>query len=464
MFRKALLAIVLVALAGAAFTAEPTSPFLPFYFLYGEVTATTVPPSGIDGHKVIIYQSTPFSYGAITSIEGSKYVLNIMEAQYYGNFTIDIGSPYYAAIPRISDNFGANAVSFTVPDMGYYNLPLNIVDGEGPYISLKEGPVILNIIRQADTPNSAIKITWKINTEAFPAYIADTPVDIYYKTGSGSGEYTSATGYNKVINSSTTFLPDGLSGSVSTSLKEVTINTQVGVGYPELYFKGLIAGSLPAATGDLGLAGAVAVGKVNVPIVVNSAKDSLNLISTPFITLGAGGDEPNDVFGLGQLLSGTIKGDVIQDYDNTVPKYRTAELLSSNWVKSEAFKIVCGKGYWLLARARASQAPLTLVGKVSNVPSTANFSLGLNLLGNPYPILNPVATVFLSPWTNNILGDVVQYFSLANPSSPKYETAEYLDATWKFSAPFNVLAGKGYWYLRRTQSASPYNWNYSPYP
>ena len=279
---------------------------------------------------------------------------------------------------------------------------------------LNEGPVILNIVRESETAGSAIKITWKINTTEFPAYLADNPVDIYYLTGSGSGEYTVNAGYVKVVNSNA-FVPGALTGSVSVPLKEVTINDQVGRGSPELYFKGLIAGSAPTVTGDYGLAGAVAAGKINMDLNGTTSTQGKNFLSVPFlitpestlaIALGDGSDAP------------WTNGDLVQFKFRPSPAYQTAEYKDGVWKDSAntanppPFGMEPNKGYVFVVKA---PKVLCAVGKVINTnvaheiyAKGGEVSGGKTNLGLIYPVqIGLTTTSLISDGAAN--GDLIQY-------------------------------------------------------
>jgi hypothetical protein len=315
------------------------------------------------------------------------------------------------------------------------------------------GTIPLHIIRN----NADIFISWE-TTIINP--------DIYMLTGEGSGQYVSDVGWQKVL-SGGSLTPFGRECSFSfvwSFPNELEHTDQVGRGFGEVYYKGLIAGVDPAATNsDTGLsnlASARAVGKVN--IAVNGTTDTLgkNIISIPFNSTDL---HLSHVFGEG-TDSVWREGDMIQYKVTGSPSYLTAIYTSNRWRNAAdpssppAFDVDYRQGYFILTR---NAKIFTVLGSVINVDTVAlNIYSGAGLptggktlLGMVYPVQVGLTSTGLSTGASE--RDLIQY--KVDALSPSYISAVYSGGVWVNAAnPRDLLSDSiaqlkvpfGYTYVR----------------
>jgi hypothetical protein len=134
-----------VAATGTGLTLPPprTYGFFPVYpIIGGAVTSVATMPA--EGRQVIIYQ--PDSVGNIvsvlgySSIQGGKFDINPFRV----TTALAVGGTYLVAVPRGSDNYGANPVELTISGLGYEHLDRDLIlaYGAGPTASVPGAPVV----------------------------------------------------------------------------------------------------------------------------------------------------------------------------------------------------------------------------------------------------------------------------------------------------------------------------------
>jgi hypothetical protein len=364
----------------------------------------------VNTHQVVFYQSTPQVLGANVSIEAGKYIMNIMEAEYYGKFPINIASPYYYGVPKGLDNYGLNAASFEVSDQGFTKQDLVLQLGQGDGLLPVEGTVPLVIERDGTTTD--IKLSWDAATYG-------TALEFYYMTGDGTGKFTNTfsswTSATSVLNTSTM-----ASGYVRHT-------GQIGAGLQEVYYKAIKIGEVAATKVPL----AWAVGKLDIDLTAG-----YNFISMPLV--GLTGVGISETFA-DQFNVGTYE----MYYYNPATGLMTKAAYGTNWVFSPStpFNIDMGGSYWVKLPAAKK---VSLLGAVRTTPFTKTFLANkYSTLGNAIPVKKTFDAAGLVPTGTN------QIFWFNN-TTKLYQKLKNGGAAWENAAPgelvFEFVPGLGHWY------------------
>jgi hypothetical protein len=307
-----------------------------------------------------------------------------------------------------------------------------------PVVLIDEGPVILQITREADTPGSAIRISWTINTTEYPELLPTAAVDIYALEGDGSGQYVNGgAGWFQVLGGAGV-TDAGVARLVSMGVdgvfRSIRVDNQVGTAPNEIYFKGVIRGRPePLAHATWGLPGAAAVGKVNVPLQGTPANPGKNIVSIPLYPKID--RSVSAVFGQEIWLD----EELIQYKYTGSPAYSSAKFLGGQWQNAArsgtppAFEFDPRQGYEIIVRG---DKVFSAVGGVINT-SEAVVEIyngrglstgGKTLLGMYYPLnfsLTGGSNLLVSGAGEN---DLIQYKT--SPFSPAYISAKVVDGRW----------------------------------
>jgi hypothetical protein len=362
--------------------------------------------------------------------------------------------------------------------------------------SLSEGAVILSIERVADSPGSAIRVSWALN----PDYTTgNEQVDIYYFTGNGTGQYPDDFVQKIITNDSLSAPPPGVTMDGSNAF---LWPGQVGGGDPEIYFKGCITGKADQS-GPMGLDGNIAVGKVD--MLMKRKPNNISYNSFAINLLPEAGDTFDSMFPAYSFVAidptlNKLDADQIRAWDGTnwiaYFKSDTTQSWRSVMDPNEQATGQFAGGY--VVRLQPANAPgaveefsVTTVGKVlpagiyqSDVSYAGHVSitepigplagpLKYTSFGNPYPKLasfndaftiNLVAGELTKATTGNkLLADQIRYWD--GDSGNWFACYLASDNTWKLNAndepAFDLMIGTGYFFRKADGSnKGEFIWKY----
>lgn len=313
---------------------------------------------------------------------------------------------------------------------GIYGTGPTVIEGDWPY-----GTVPLYISRDGQD----IKITWEA--------VFRNP-DIYVLTGAGTGVYgnsPAAAGWMRIV-SGGIVLPGIMADEVgvfSLSGNALLNREQVGMGFGEVYYKGLQQGITPTtidpANGQLCFSNARAAGKVNVNIS-RAGANGWNFIAYPF-----------DVRPIGAALFGNFSAaDEIKIRDEATKQFAPVSVTYSaaggQW-GTQPFERA--KGYWLY-RSQTTPLTATLIGTVNLTGLTTSLTRvrdnGWNFIGLPYPTMRTLAA--FGPAAASSLDEL----KVRNEDSKQIE-ASYPKSTWGTQ---QIRTAKGYLYYRAVPATLPW--------
>lgn len=460
-FSIILLLLLAVCLAGAGF-AQLAYPVQ--YWIVGQVENADDGTSA-NGLTVVVHPAgDPNNALASAVVKNNGYAINFLWMQYSPTGT------YQVSIVRSSqDAYGAGPVSLFVSGYGFEVVPTMKIS-QGGEEEAAEGAVILSIEKMSEVPGSAIKVSWRINTQDYPQLTGNEVVDIYYIVGDeGSGAYEVMDYDSMIIESDdlASRIPPGV--SLVQGEKAFLWNNQVADGEPEIYFKGTLHGMKNDTA--MGLPSAVAVGKLNVRLQGEANNPGKNLISLPFL---ANDVSVAGVFGQG---SGTEwqEGDLVQYKFAASPAYESAVYSNGAWrdaanpADPPAFDVDYRFGNWIIT---SGTRRLTFVGKVLNIDVTVPIfggsglsTGGKTLLGMVYPMQFGLAQTSLIA-DGALEGDLVQY--KVSPLNQVYVSAVVIGGQWKNAAnpaepldPNIAILKTPYSYIYVRYGNAGFDWNRS---
>jgi len=345
---------------------NPIQPFLPFYWVRGQVTKPG--GEGQSFRTVTIYKAASGiakEIRAITDGQGN-FSLNIYELNYYQNESIDFSDNEFSiAVYKGSDGFGKNAALMKLErNVGFVINNIELAAGEGPIdVIVPEGTVPLTIER---VPGSTdIKISWNPLNFQGP--------QLFVLTGSGIGEFHNdrLAGQPPIWASI-----NGIGAFNQQHVNEgYIIYTGLEAAIKEVYIKGLEAGRVPGDQhpNNLGtyLSQAPAVGRFDYDL----KRGNENLVSIPLIqsnkALGA-------VFG-----TNFMDKDKIRTYENSgLGSWPEASFSGGGW-DNGIDEVDEKKGYWINVSADKS---ISIIGSVRQTNTLYGIKNGNeNMLGAAYP-------------------------------------------------------------------------------
>ncbi|MFC1540677.1 hypothetical protein ACFL1W_00310 [Candidatus Margulisiibacteriota bacterium] len=248
------------------------------------------------------------------------------------------------------------------------------------------------ISREAESPGSAVRLTWN------PA-VFTTPPRIYAMTGDGTGQYINDNSQSTwvLVFNGTDLEPNipAELGSFSLDLANNGLlhNDQVGTGPLEVYYKAVATGGT--------LEEAPAVGKI-----LNTAygQSNYNMIGVPLV------QNLNSTFL--DVLSGAISKSGIEFYkfDNPGDRYVPA-IYSGAW-NTEDITLTTGDAAWIY-NPLSEDLVLTIVGGVPSAEgNTSTVAVDVygggrySMISNPYPQGGKLSVIGLEP----LAGSEIYYF------------------------------------------------------
>jgi parallel beta-helix repeat protein len=289
--------------------------------------------------------------------------------------------------------------------------------------------IALNISREADTPGSAIVVSW---TES-------TVPDVYVLTGDGTGVYTDEVSrWTQVTNTTPV-------NGFSVIGNELHHAGQVGGGTSEAYYKALKAG------GAIGfLPSAEAVGKVN--ILVQTYPPTMELVALLVVP------DNNDINAVIGAQFGNGSGEVWSRFNDPINGWGSHQYNGSFWHGSlPANQMTKDRGYWI--KSLTADKTLTFVGRVTTTNESYSFNNeNLFFYGNSYPRTvsweaSGLSTIFnngdqIWQWDNG--WESVNYYGSQNPSLP-----------WGHPILPGLMFRHGFWVSKHSAAGT---WNFpKPY-
>ena len=241
MIRKLFIVLTgLALLAGAAVAADPRQPFLPYYWISGEVTKGGLPA---ENRIVAFYKpGMPGEVRAVSDING-KYALNVYELLYYNGVDINFTDAYAIAVYRGWDDYGRNPESLSLDaHAGFVVKDLDLRLGEGPLpgltilnSSLPHASVGIAYAATLEAAGGTMPYTWSIVSGNLPPGLS-----LNAATGLISGTPTTRGAYPftvRVADASGAFDEQNLEIDAVYAILDIAYGPQIS---PEVFFQALV--------------------------------------------------------------------------------------------------------------------------------------------------------------------------------------------------------------------------------